>query len=336
MEKKTGVLLINTGSPRSTRTADIRTYLRQFLMDGRVIDMPSIPRWLLVNLIISPTRAKKSQVRYKRIWQPDGSPLITHSRDVRDMLSQKLGSAYVIESAMRYGSPGIQDTLYELRTHDITDLRIIPMFPQYASATTGSIMEEVYRVLQKWTVIPSVSISNSFFDDPLFISAWVDRGRTFWEDHPNHVLFSFHGLPERQVTAADASKTTCLRQADCCLSNPRSDCYRAQCFKTAELIARGLGIPKKQYSVSFQSRLGRTKWISPYTSETVVQLAESGVKKLLVFCPAFVADCLETLDEIQYEEKNRFEASGGKELVLVPSLNRESLWLSCLENMITR
>ena len=249
---------------------------------------------------------------------------------------QKLGQEYAIELAMRYSQPSIKSSLKRMAHSGISDLVVIPLFPQYASATTGSVLETIFETIKSWTVFPRLIVLSQFHSRPGFIRSWASVAKAYLRETPDHILFSFHGLPEKHILKADQSGSRCLSSEQCCqkLSSENHGCYRAQCFQTARSIADAVGIQEKDYSVGFQSRLGRAKWIEPYTSEVIEKLATEGVRKLLVFCPSFVADCLETVEEIQVEEEKRFLESGGRELILVPSLNAENVWVDALAEMI--
>ncbi|MCP4754088.1 MAG: ferrochelatase [Proteobacteria bacterium] len=331
-----GILLVNLGSPERPESRAIRRYLREFLSDPRVMDIPFIARWLILNLFILPFRPGRIVEKYRRIWSSDGFPLLVYGRRLVRKLADRLGDGYRIELAMRYGSPSIAQGLANLQRSGIDELLVLPLFPQYASATTGSVLEKVFGVIEKWPVIPGVTGISSFYDHSEFIRCWVDKGKSYWEKTPDHVLFSFHGLPESQIRASDRGGEYCLKSRDCCGDiNPSNvGCYRAQCIRTAEKIAHGLRIPPADYTVSFQSRLGKTLWIQPYTSMIVAELARKEIKHLLVFCPSFVADCLETSEEILIQEANNFRDNGGETLTMVPSLNDDEQWVDAVRSMI--
>jgi ferrochelatase len=326
MSKK-GVLLVNLGTPDSPSTADVRKYLREFLMDERVIDINSISRTLLVKGIIAPTRGPKSAKLYRQIWDAEtGSPLLHYSKLQQQLLQQRLGDEYMVELAMRYQSPSIESALERLKAALVQDMRVIPMFPQYASASTGSVYEKVMRLVKDWPTPPNISFINSFHDDELMISAFAENAKKHQPETYDHILFSFHGLPQRQLMKADHTHSYCLKVKDCCqtLNDTNKFCYSAQSYHTAQLIAQKLYIPKEKYTVCFQSRLG---------SEVVAQLAKEGKKRLLVFCPAFVADCLETVYEVTEEYGGEFKGLGGEHVQLVESLNGSPLWIAALEGL---
>jgi len=336
MSKK-GVLLVNVGTPDSPSTADVRKYLNEFLMDPRVIDVNPVYRTLLVRGIISPLRGPKSAALYKKIWNDKtGSPLLHYSILQRDLLRESLGDAYQVELAMRYQSPSIQSALDSFKEALVDDIMVIPLFPQYASASTGSVYDKVMEVISTWPTKPNISFINSFHDDDLMIATFADNARKYDPETYDHVLFSFHGLPQRQLIKADHTHQHCLKAADCCqkLTDVNKNCYSAQSYHTAKLIAAELNLPKEKYTVCFQSRLGSDPWIQPYTSQIVAKLAAEGKKRVLVFCPAFVADCLETVYEVTVEYHEEFKAAGGKHIQLVESLNDSPKFIQSLKRMV--
>ena len=338
MSKK-GVLLVNLGTPDSPSTADVRKYLREFLMDPRVIDINPISRTLLVKGIIAPTRAPKSAKLYQAIWdEKTGSPLLHYSKLQQQLLQQRLGDDYMVELAMRYQSPSIEAALERLKNALVSDIRVIPLFPQYASASTGSVYEKLMDLIGKWPTPPNISFINSFHDNELMIKAFAENARKYQPETYDHVLFSFHGLPQRQLIKADHTHSYCLKVKDCCqtFNDTNKFCYSAQSYHTAKLIAQELGIPQEKYIVCFQSRLGSDPWVQPYTSEVIAQMAKEGKKRLLVFCPAFVADCLETVYEVTEEYGAEFKALGGEHVQLVESLNDSPLWIDALEGLATK
>jgi ferrochelatase len=334
---KKGVLLINLGTPDSPSTADVRKYLREFLMDPRVIDINPISRTLLVKGIIAPTRGPKSAKLYQKIWHDKtGSPLLHYSKLQKNLLQERLGDGYMVELAMRYQSPSIESALARLKTALVDDIQVIPLFPQYASASTGSVYDKVMGLIAKWPTSPNISFINSFHDNELMIAAFADNAWKYNPDSFDHILFSFHGLPQRQLIKSDHTHKHCLKADDCCqtITDVNKFCYSAQSHHTARLIAEKLNIPKEKYTICFQSRLGRDPWVQPYTSEIVAKLAKEGKKRLLVFCPAFVADCLETVYEVTVEYGDEFKALGGQNVPLVESLNDSKLWIDALEKMV--
>lgn len=335
MSKK-GILLVNLGTPDSPATADVKKYLDQFLMDERVIDIPKLNRTLLVKGIIVPFRSPKTAKLYKEIWNENGSPLLYYSKLQAKMLQERLGDDYHVELAMRYQSPSIASALANLKAGLVESIQVIPMFPQYASASTGSVVQLVMELVSKWPTVPPISFVNSFHDNELMIKVFAENARKHNVESYDHVLFSFHGLPERQLLKCDHTGSYCLKSADCCqtLNDTNKFCYSAQGHDTARLIAKELNLSKDQYTVCFQSRLGKEPWVQPYTTDVLKKLAGEGKKRLLVFSPAFVADCLETLYEITVEYHEEFRALGGEHVQLVESLNDSPVFIEALAGMV--
>jgi ferrochelatase len=336
MEKK-GVLLVNLGTPDSAETKDVRSYLGEFLMDPRVIDIGPVSRALLVKGIIVPFRSPKSAKLYKHIWSDKtGSPLLHYSKLQRKHLQERLGDDYIVELAMRYQSPSIPAALARLKEALVESIQVIALFPQYASASTGSVHEKVMEIVSKWPTIPSISFANSFHNNELMIETFANNAKKHKPETYDHVLFSFHGLPQRQLIKCDHTSNYCLKVEGCCnaLNDTNKFCYSAQSHDTARLIAEKLNLAKEKYTICFQSRLGKDPWVQPYTSEVVAKLAEEGKKRLLVFCPAFVADCLETVYEVTEEYGAEFQALGGEHVQLVESLNDSPTWIDALEKMV--
>jgi ferrochelatase len=332
---KKGILLVNLGTPDSTAVPDVRKYLREFLMDKRVVDVPSALRWLLVNGIIAPFRAPKSAAEYRKLFTERGSPLKYYTEDVTEMLQHKLGDDYHVEMAMRYQSPSIQSALDNLKEANCPSIHVIPLFPQYASATTGSVIDKVMEITMKWQIIPDVKFTSQFFEHELFVQTVADQGKRLMEKSEyDHFVFSYHGLPERQIRKGSVGNQCKL--GSCCSSFHERNrfCYRAQCFQTTRLVAEKLGISEEKYTVCFQSRLGKDPWIKPYTEDVLHDLPKQGKIKVLAFSPAFVSDCLETTIEVGQEYKEEFEEAGGEQWDLVPSLNVETTWVDCLEDLV--
>jgi ferrochelatase len=342
----TGILLVNLGTPDSTRTSDVRKYLREFLMDKRVIDVPYISRFLIVNGIIAPFRAPKSAKVYKKVWLPEGSPLLVYSQRATQLLQESLGKDYKVVLGMRYQSPSLEGALNELKNEGYDKIIVLPLFPQYASASTGSVHDKVMEIVGKWQIIPEIVFIQSFFDHPAFIRAFAEIGKRHLEkEQYDHIIFSYHGLPERQIRKGDHTGS-CLRDAkanpaiegqpNCCATIHKDNrgCYRAQCFATTRLLVKALGIKDEDYTVSFQSRLGKTPWIKPYTDEVIVDLVGKGKKRILAFSPSFVADCLETTEEIGEEYKEVFEEAGGEHWQMVESLNDSPAWIEAMKEIV--
>ncbi|QIL40176.1 ferrochelatase [Pedobacter sp. HDW13] len=335
MSKK-GILLVNLGTPDSAATADVKKYLDQFLMDERVIDIPKLNRTLLVKGIIVPFRSPKTAKLYREIWNENGSPLLYYSKLQAKMLQERLGDEYQVELAMRYQNPSIASVLDKLKLGLVESIQVIPMFPQYASASTGSVMQLVMELVSKWPTVPPISFVNSFHDNELMIKVFAENARKHQIETYDHVLFSFHGLPERQLLKCDHTGSYCLKSSDCCqtLNDTNKFCYSAQGHHTARLIASELNLPEEKYTVCFQSRLGKEPWVQPYTTDVLKKLAAEGKKRLLVFSPAFVADCLETLYEITVEYHEEFRELGGEHVQLVESLNDSPVFIEALAGMI--
>lgn len=331
---KTGVLLVNLGTPDDAKLGPVRRYLFQFLNDPRVIDLPWLARKILVNLIIVPFRAFGSTKIYKELWTDKGSPLIIYGESNREELQNRLGDSYGVHLAMRYQNPSMEKVMGEMRLQNYKKLIIIPLFPHYASASSGSAMERALKIISKWWVIPEISMISQFWDHPKFIDAFVARGKQYNIDEYDHVLFSYHGLPERHVNKVYDDGIPC-KDHDCEteINEENKFCYKATCYATTRLLAERLNIPEDKYTVAFQSRLDK-KWLEPFSDEIVEERAKKGEKKLLAFSPAFVADCLETTVEIGVEYQEIFEEHGGEQVQLVESLNDHPLWVDCLEDMV--
>jgi ferrochelatase len=335
----TGLLLINLGTPDAPESSAVRRYLREFLSDPRVIDINALGRFLLLELFILPFRPARSAEAYRKIWSDRGSPLLFHSRDLAERVRERLGSRWHVELAMRYGSPSIPAAMEAFRQAEVDRIVVLPLFPQYASSSTGSALEAVFGAAARQWNVPRLSVIEDFYDDPGMIDVFAAHGRAVMDEiRADHVLFSFHGLPERQVQKSDDTGRHCLIAEDCCarIGTANRNCYRAQCFATARLLAARLGLTGDAYTVCFQSRLGRTPWIQPYTDHVLDQLAAAGKKRLAVFCPAFVADCLETLEEIGIRAREQFRAAGGEDLALVPSLNGTPAWADAVVALVER
>ena len=330
---KTAVLLVNIGTPDEPTVPAVRRYLSDFLNDKRVMDVPFLIRKLLVNLIIVPFRSHKSTKLYQQLWTPEGSPLLKHSKDCREKLQMLLGSDYEVIIAMRYGNPSLKNALELIKKKQFRQLVLFPVFPQYASSTTGTIVETVLREISKWYFIPSVKIIGQFFEHPMFIRAFVERIQAYQPDDWDHIIFSYHGLPLRHLIKGhpDMSLQECF-DAGFHIEHSRY-CYRSACYRTTQLIADALRLNADKYSVAFQSRLDKN-WMQPFTNDTLIQKAKEGCRKVLVVCPAFVADCLETIMEIGVEYQALFQQYGGEKVQLVESLNDYPTWIEAMKQMI--
>lgn len=335
---RTGVLVVNLGSPDAPEAGAVRRYLREFLSDPRVIDINPVGRWLLLNLIILPFRPRKSAEAYAKVWTPEGSPLLVFGRALVEGLRARLPDMPIV-LAMRYGAPSITAGLDALRAEGCDRVVVFPLYPQYAASSTGSTLEAVYREAgTRWNA-PALTVVPPYFDAPGFVGAFAAVGReALAEGRPDHVLMSFHGLPERHMHKSDEAGNHCLAGPDCCAAmvDANRNCYRAQCFATARALAARLDLKPEHYTVCFQSRLGRTPWIRPYTDEVLVELAKRGVRSLSVFCPAFTADCLETLEEIGMRAVESFQQAGGERLQLVPSLNAHPAWVEAAADLVSQ
>ncbi len=335
-----GLLLVNLGTPEEPTPPAVRRYLRQFLSDPRVLDIHPVGRAALLNLVILPRRPAQSAEAYQKIWDPArGSPLLFHSQDLTGEVAARLGTGWEVELAMRYGNPSIESALERLRAAGADAIVVLPLYPQYAASSTGSTLEEIYRLAATRWNTPSLAAVPPFYQEEGFIAAFAAVGRPILErERPDHVLFSFHGLPERHMRKSDESGRHCLATASCCdqVDGVNRNCYRAQCHATARALAARLALETDIWSVSFQSRLGRTPWIRPYTDVVLDELAARGIKRLAVFCPAFVADCLETLEEIGIRARAQFRAAGGDELFLIPSLNSSPAWVDAVVDLARR
>ncbi|MCL4149495.1 UNVERIFIED_CONTAM: hypothetical protein GTU68_030955 [Idotea baltica] len=331
--KKIGVLLVNLGTPDSPKTSDVRKYLNEFLTDGRVIDFPWPARQALVRGIITPFRAKNSAASYKEIWDENGSPLLYHSIELSKKVALKLDQA--TELAMRYQTPSIDAALQKFKDEQVEQIIVFPLFPQYASATTGSVHQKVMKVVSDWWEIPEITLIRDYYDNPDMIQLYADNGRAHGLENFDHFLISFHGLPQRHLRKADHCNH-CLKTDNCCdtMNDKNKFCYSAQSYATARALVKNLGLCDDQYTVCFQSRLGKDPWQQPYTSEVLKELAEKGIKKVLCFCPAFVADCLETVFEISDEYQEEFEEEGGEKVQLVESLNSNPRWVETVCSII--
>lgn len=310
-----GVLLINLGTPQAPTKRAVSQYLREFLTDPRVIELPYILRKLLVDGIIIPTRAKKSAHAYCAIWQDAGSPLLVHSKHLQSSLQQSLGAQYTVVLGMRYGSPSITTALQELYAQKVRKIIVIPLFPQYASATNGSAIAAVMQYIAKQKEIIPFTVLTDFHDVKAYVAAQAEIIRPFINES-NFLLMSYHGLPRRQ------------------LINEGLTCYKTKCIASSRLIANQLQLQEQQWCWSFQSRLGKLEWIKPYTEEVLYELRAKGIKRLVVACPSFVADCLETLEEIGIRARAQWLSLGGTHLDLVPCLNADPNWVLALGDMV--
>ncbi|MGE4170148.1 MAG: ferrochelatase [Candidatus Margulisiibacteriota bacterium] len=331
---KHGILLVNLGSPDSPAVHDVRRYLAQFLMDARVIDVPWLLRFLIVYLTILPSRPKETAKAYQSIWHPEGFPLIRLTKQVQTLLQAQVEAP--VEIAMRYGNPSIQAGLSALlQDLQIGHIRVVPLYPHYAMSSYETVVEEVKRCLKSLRPV-EVDFVPPFYSHPDYISALVASAKPVLDEPYDHLLFSYHGLPERHLKKSDPTKSHCLSSTNCCFqpSPAHETCYRHQVYETSRLFVEAAGITDGRWSVSFQSRLGRDPWLQPYTDEVIPKLAKAGVKRLLVMCPAFVSDCLETIEEIGDRGRELFLENGGESFTLIPCLNENPEWISCLKQLV--
>ena len=341
--KKQGLLLLNLGTPDSPEPEDVGRYLKQFLMDKWVIDIAWPLRWFFVNVLIVPKRKFASSEAYKKIWGKRGSPLLTHlvdlSREVGDLMkkSSKL-QCCELEIAMRYGNPSVESALKKLQASGVEKLTVFPLYPQYAESSTRSSQCEVRDAAERIGYKGEIVYVPAFYKHPAFIEAFASRlAETIENEKPDHVLMSFHGLPVRHVKHTDKSGGKhCMQSKSCCdvITDVNRDCYRAQSFATARALAAKLNLTPEQYTVSFQSRLGRAEWIPPYTDFKYKELADRGIKRLVVVCPSFVSDCLETLEEIGIRGAEEFQGFGGESCAATPCLNSDPKWASAVIQIV--
>lgn len=330
-----GVLLVNLGSPNSTSVKDVKKYLGEFLMDKRVIDLPYISRFLLVKGIILNTRPKKSAEAYKKIWWNEGSPLIVLSERLLKKVQQE--TDLPVELAMRYGNPSIKNSVEKLVAKGATEILLIPLYPQFAMATTETIIVLAHEITQKY--FPHIKLTHlpAFYNREDYIKVLSNSIKKELDIiQPEHLLFSYHGVPERHIKKSDITKSHCKIDNSCCNtpSEAHKFCYRHQCYETTKLVAKQLNLKENTFSTSFQSRLGRDPWLQPYTDQTIDKFAKNGIKNLAVVTPAFVSDCLETLEEIGIEAKHSFIQNGGKHFATIPCLNDNNQWAKTLSKWI--
>lgn len=324
---KTGILLINLGTPRAPDIRAVRQYLAEFLSDPLVIDVPWLLRMIILYGLILPFRPRQSAKAYQAIWTDKGSPLLVNSQKFASQLQQHLGDSFHVSLGMRYGEPALEKAIAELKAAHCEKLVILPLFPQYSGAATQSALQKAQQLVADWNI--KVRVINYFYHHPAYQQAIASVVTRYWQaSDAEFLLFSYHGLPERQLAKSGCKLQQCDRIQNCLLQQPDlSHCYRAQCFATTAAIVKRMQLAQNQYQSSFQSRLGKAKWIQPYTDKILEDLYQRGIKKLMVVCPAFVADCLETLEEIGLRLKAQWLSLGGTSLELVPCLNAEPEWI---------
>jgi len=337
MNKKTAILLLNLGTPDSPKVKDVKEYLQEFLSDGRVLDINPLGRLLLVNFVIAPTRAPKSAIEYEKLFKIGGgkSPLLAYGETVQEKLQKLVEDNCHVKLAMRYGNPGMEDAIDELEKEGFDKIVLLPLYPQYASATTGSTIERAFQLFNYWQTIPEIEIIGQFYNNENYINNIENRASQFSLAEYDHILFSYHGVPERHIINGHTKKQSC---SDCTCNkhfiSTEPQCYKNTCYETTRLIASKLKIEESKFTTVFQSRLGKDPWLSPYADQTIKKLAQEGKKNILVFSPAFVADCLETILEIGEEYAHLFKENGGEKLDLVPSLNDGDDWVKTIYSLI--
>lgn len=330
-----GVLLVNLGSPDSPSVPDVRRYLNEFLMDGRVLDIAWPLRRFVVGMILI-KRPSESGHAYEKIWTKDGSPLVVTSKHVQAALQKRV--PVPVELAMRYQTPSIPSAIKNLADKGVNDLLLIPLFPHYAMSSYETAVVRVREVVAKFAPQMKVTVQPPYYNAPEYIAALVASAAGFLKQDYDHLLFSYHGIPERHLIKSDTTGCHCLTAGNCCeVANPaHATCYRAQCFATTAAFVKLAGVPKEKYSVSFQSRLGKDPWLKPYTDYELPRLAQEGKKRMLVLCPAFVSDCLETIEEIGMRGCEQFMAASGKDFTRIPCMNEHPVWVAALEKMVAR
>lgn len=333
---KTGVLLINLGTPDAATIPAVRRYLREFLSDPYVIDIAPIARWVLLNTVILPFRTKQTTKAYQQIWTEQGSPLLMNSKNLTEKLRITLGDNYCVALAMRYGNPTIESAVETLLSQNIGNMLVIPLYPHYAESTTKSSIQKAEKIIRSQDPNIPIKFLSHFHQHNDYIQAKAKQIKaTLVDKKIDQLIFSYHGLPERHIQRVCSEKTACDLKKPCPNINNKNDkCYRAQCYATSRHIAKQLNLEPNAYRVTFQSRLGRIPWITPYTDHTLQQLANDGMKNIAIVCPSFVADCLETLEEIDIRAKKQWHKLGGQNLIRIPCLNDDDTWIQGLANMI--
>jgi ferrochelatase len=331
-----GIVLMNLGSPDSTAVPAVRKYLNQFLMDGRVLDMAAWKRFLLVRLLITPRRAPKTAHAYRSVWTPQGAPLLAISRELQKALQAKIEFPAVL--AMRYGRPSPREAFERLLRLEpgLDQVLLLPLYPHYAMSSYETALVCARKSHQSGGYRFGLQFLRPFYDDPGYLQALAEQVRPFLQSPYDHLLFSYHGIPERHLKKTDPTGQHCLSSPDCCqqASPAHARCYRHQCLQATQRVAEILGLPAEKFSYSFQSRLGRDPWLKPYTDFRLEEMPREGIRKLLVVCPSFVSDCLETLEEVALRGRASFLKAGGHGLTLVPCLNEGSRWVETLSGWI--
>ena len=335
---KRGIILMNLGSPDSTEVNDVKHYLNEFLMDERVIDYPYLFRFLLVKGIIVPFRAPKSAKAYESIWTNEGSPLVALTKQLQKSLQNQIDEP--VEIAMRYGSPAPHEAYDNLlkKIPGLEEVILMPLYPHYAMSSYETAVEYMKKVHQKNKYSFSLTTIQPYYNNADYIRALSESIKPYLYQNFDKLLFSYHGVPERHIVKGDITGNHCLKRSDCCeIDSPAHQyCYRHQCFRTTTLVTKALQVPNDKFELSFQSRLGRDKWLTPYTAQRLSELPKEGIKRLLIVCPAFVSDCLETLEEIAEQGKEIFLRAGGESFTVIPCLNTHPLWVSAIAKWINR
>lgn len=331
---KKALLLINVGSPKQATVPEVRKFLREFLNDGQVMDIPWLFRKILVNLIIVPFRSGKSAKLYKKLFVSGDSPLIRYLLGLTEKLQHKMNDRYIVYPAVRYGQPSVISQFQQAIKENAEEIIILPLYPQYASSTTGSVSEQILEHAKKWQVVPQIRLIHQFYDHPAFIRAFASRINEYPLPQYDHIVFSYHGLPIRHIQKIHPERD--CKTCNCTHEMPADGgwCYKATCYATTRLLASGLEIPPSKYSIGFQSRLSN-KWLKPFTDQIIIDLAHNGKRKILVIAPSFVADCLETIIEIESDYRNLFIQHGGAELDMVQSLNDSDEWVQAIQEIIS-
>mgnify|MGYP001473607777 FL=1 len=330
---KKALLIINLGTPNKPSYFSVFKYLRQFLMDGRVININPILRFLLVNFVICPLRSFSSTKIYKKVWNEDtGSPLLFNTKKLSEKLKLKLPE-YDVDYAMRYQNPSIEDVLKKMLLKNPDEIIILPLFPHYAAATTGSVYEEVSRIISKQWVVPKLKFINQFYDNDKFLDAWIEKANEFNIEEYDKIIFSYHGIPNSHVDNVYENSVCSDHDCELKITENNKFCYKATTYETTKLLASKLNLDKDKYIVTFQSRL-TNKWLTPFTDEVLKSMPSVGNKNILVFSPAFTADCLETIIEIGDEYQELFQECGGDKLDYVRSLNYSDLWADAIIDII--
>lgn len=332
-----GVLLLNLGSPQKPTAISVYRYLREFLKDPFVIDIHPVARFLLVELIIVPTRCFSSKKAYQSVWRKEGSPLVYFTKNFTQKLAKEFTDKLWVDFAMRYQKPSIREKLIEIQKLNLDEVLVLPLYPQYAESSSRTAIDETKKQAQKIGLKTKLRFIDFFYNEPLYQEALTQKiDNELKNFNYDHLLFSYHGLPERHLKKIDPTQSYCLIQKNCChqITNANRYCYKAHCFQTTKAVVQSLEIANGKYSMSFQSRLGKTPWISPFTDQKIIELAQKGIKNLAIVCPSFVADCLETLEEIGIRAREDFLKNGGKTLKLIPCLNDDDAWVKKASQII--